>query len=330
MKEPVVSVVIPVYNVEAYLCECVDSVLNQTLQDFEIILVDDGATDSSGAICDRYAAQDPRIRVIHRSNGGLSAARNTGLDAANGEYVYFLDSDDYIEPYSLEHLLDLAKKENADVVFFDAYVFFTDCEPDPNVYQYHRSRDYGTKSGQAMLLELLDTDEYRTAVPLMLLRRDYMTSNQLRFRTGILHEDELFTFYVYQADGIVAHCYEELYARRMRQASIMTGSSMLRRYDSVYAIYFELSDLYKRKKIQGEAARRYLARVSRSVLAKFKLLSEESKTVNAEKQKKFQKDVLSNGGYRDCKLKIKCSTGIRRFLYRAEAKVQRLWERPGR
>ena len=89
-----VSVIIPVYNVEKYLAECVDSVLAQSCQNYEIILVDDGATDSSGRMCDEYARKDSRIRVIHQSNGGLSAARNAGLDAAQGEYVYFLDSDD--------------------------------------------------------------------------------------------------------------------------------------------------------------------------------------------------------------------------------------------
>lgn len=322
-NSPTVSVVIPVYNVERYLCECVDSVLNQSMQDFEIILVDDGATDSSGAICDRYGAQDPRIRVIHRENGGLSEARNTGLDAAAGEYVYFLDSDDYIEPCTLEHLLDLAGQEQADVVFFDAYVFFTDCEPDPKVYQYHRCRDYGTMPGRQMLLQLLDTDEYRTAVPLMLLRRDYMHRNGLRFRPGILHEDELFTFYVYNADGIVAHCHEELYARRIRQASIMTGSSMVRRYESILAIYFELSERYKNGD-RGEAARRYLARMSRSVLTKYALLSAIDQAALAEKQKAFKKDVLSNSGYRDSKLKIKCSAGLRNLCYRLEKKIRSL------
>lgn len=319
-KTPAVSVVIPVYNVEQYLCECVDSVLNQTMQDFEIILVDDGATDSSGAICDRYGIQDPRIRVIYQENGGLSAARNTGLDAAAGEYVYFLDSDDYIAPHSLEVLTALAGQEQADVVFFDATVFFTDCEPDPKVYQYHRSRDYGAKNGRQMLLDLLDTDEYRTAVPLMLLRLDYMRRNQLRFRPGILHEDELFTFYVYNANGRIAHCHEELYARRMRQASIMTSASMVLRYESVLAIYYELSARY-RNGDRSETARRYLARISRSVLAKYRQLSEGDQYALAEKQKAFKKDVLRNGGYEDLKLKIKCSAGIRRLLYRVEYKI---------
>ena len=321
-KQVKVSVVIPVYNVEAFLHECVDSVLAQTMQDFEIILVDDGATDNSGAICDEYGDKDPHIRVIHQPNGGLSAARNTGLDAATGEYVYFLDSDDYIAPNTLERLCDKAEKERAEVVFFDATVFFDGCEPDPKVYQYHRSKEYATKQGRELLLELLDTDEYRTAVPLMLFRRDYMLRNHLRFRPGILHEDELFTFYVYYGDGRIAHCHEEFYARRMRQASIMTSASMCRRYDSVYTIYMELSEKFKKKEIRGEAAERYLARMSRSVMAKYRLLSEEDRKKNAGKQEVFRKNILQNGGYRDSKLKIKCAKGARKFLYRVEFKIR--------
>ena len=321
-KQVKVSVVVPVYNVEAYLRECVDSVLCQTMQNFEVILVDDGATDSSGVICDEYDEQDARIRVIHQPNGGLSVARNTGLDAATGEYVYFLDSDDYIADNTLARLCDKAELEKADVVFFDATVFFDGCEPDPKVYQYHRTKEYATKPGKEQLLELLETDEYRTAVPLMLLRRDYMLRNHLRFRPGILHEDELFTFYVYYANGTVAHCHEEFYARRMRAASIMTGASMCRRYESVYTIYMELSEKYKKKELLGKAADRYLARMSRSVLAKYRLLSENDQLAYADRQEAFKKNVMQNGGYGDSKLKIKCAKGARRFLYRVQYKLR--------
>lgn len=101
---PTISVIVPVYKVEKYIHRCVNSILNQTYQDFELILVDDGSPDNSGAICDEYAAKDSRIRVIHKLNGGVSSARNVGLDHAKGQFVMFCDSDDYVEPEWCEHL----------------------------------------------------------------------------------------------------------------------------------------------------------------------------------------------------------------------------------
>lgn len=102
---PQISVIVPVYKVEKYIHRCVDSILAQTFTDFELILVDDGSPDNCGAICDEYAARDPRIHVIHKKNGGLSSARNAGLDIAQGEYIMFCDSDDYVAPDWCEWLL---------------------------------------------------------------------------------------------------------------------------------------------------------------------------------------------------------------------------------
>ncbi len=120
MGNILVTVIMPVYNVLSLLPEAVESVLRQTCPDWELILIDDGSTDGSGAACDRYAASDPRIRVIHQENGGLSAARNTGLSAAAGKYLQFLDSDDWLEPDALEVLLQTASDTGADMVIFDA------------------------------------------------------------------------------------------------------------------------------------------------------------------------------------------------------------------
>ena len=104
-KNPLISVIVPVYKVEQFIHRCVDSILNQTYTNLEIILVDDGSPDRCGEICDEYAEKDSRIRVIHQKNGGPSAARNAGLDICTGEYIAFVDSDDYIEPDMLQQLL---------------------------------------------------------------------------------------------------------------------------------------------------------------------------------------------------------------------------------
>lgn len=110
-----ISVIIPVYNVEKYLEKCLESVCNQTYKDLEIILIDDGSTDSSGSICDRYAKLDSRVKVIHRENMGLAYTRNQGLDLASGEYIAWCDSDDYWHPQMLELLMDMMTKEDAEV-----------------------------------------------------------------------------------------------------------------------------------------------------------------------------------------------------------------------
>jgi len=115
-RETLISVIIPVYNVENYLEKCVDSILCQTHPTLEVILVDDGSRDASGSICDTYAARDSRVKVIHQENGGLSRARNAGIAAATGEYISFIDSDDWIEPDAYAHLLDLMERYQVKLV----------------------------------------------------------------------------------------------------------------------------------------------------------------------------------------------------------------------
>ena len=113
--EKKISVIVPVYKVEKFINRCIDSILNQSYTDFELILVDDGSPDNCGKICDDYASKDKRIVVIHKENGGLSDARNAGIDAMKGQYVTFIDSDDYIHRETFSFLISLIEKENADI-----------------------------------------------------------------------------------------------------------------------------------------------------------------------------------------------------------------------
>ena len=116
MEQTVISVIVPIYKVEQYLRQCVDSILNQTHSALEVILVDDGSPDGSGKICDEYAARDSRVRVIHKKNGGLSDARNAGIDIAQGDYIAFVDSDDWLEPDTYESMLAAMEKYQAKLV----------------------------------------------------------------------------------------------------------------------------------------------------------------------------------------------------------------------
>lgn len=121
MNYPKISVIIPIYNAEIYLRRCIDSVLAQTYRNLEIIVVDDGSSDTSGAICDEYTAKDNRVQIVHQKNGGVSAARNAGLNLATGDYIGFVDADDYIAPDMYEYLLGLIQKCDADIAQCGAF-----------------------------------------------------------------------------------------------------------------------------------------------------------------------------------------------------------------
>lgn len=120
-----ISVIVPVYNVEKYLSQCLDSIIHQTYKNLEIILVDDGSTDSSGLICDNYSQKDKRIKIIHKCQGGLSAARNAGLKIATGEYISFIDSDDFIDKNMYSILINNTQKYNSDIVWFNYYNYYS-------------------------------------------------------------------------------------------------------------------------------------------------------------------------------------------------------------
>lgn len=120
-----ISVIVPVYNVEKYLSQCLDSIIHQTYKNLEIILVDDGSTDSSGLICDNYSQKDKRIKIIHKCQGGLSDARNAGLKIATGEYISFIDSDDFIDKNMYSILINNTQKYNSDIVWFNYYNYYS-------------------------------------------------------------------------------------------------------------------------------------------------------------------------------------------------------------
>ena len=130
-KEISISIIIPVYNVERYLPVCLESIVQQSMDDYEVILVDDGSTDSSGPICNEYADRHPQFRVIHQQNQGISAARNAGVVESKGKYLLFLDSDDFLVPNSLSKLLELANKNDLDVLGFNLIYVAEDCNESP-------------------------------------------------------------------------------------------------------------------------------------------------------------------------------------------------------
>jgi len=260
---PKVSVIVPVYNVESYLNECLDSILNQTLRDIEIICVNDGSTDSSLRVLEEYRRKDARVKVISQWNGGLSCARNTGLRAARGEYVYFIDSDDYIETNALEYLYQEARKDQLDILFFDGESFF---EP-PELKKefpgddccYRPCEFYGVLSGVEMYEKMREKGVFRPMVWLQLLRRQYLLDEKLTFREGILHEDILFTTCGTLQAKRVGHRNIALYHYR-RRANAITSSQIT--FDRVYGKYVSLMTLlqYMENHDFGVKVNLYMAR----------------------------------------------------------------------
>lgn len=190
-NQPVLlSFVLPIYNVEKYLEECVDSILPQMTEDCEIILVDDGAKDSSGAICDRYAERDPRIRVIHKENGGLSSARNAGLLAARGEYVTFVDSDDKIYSESVPKLLEWISAKGGDMCFLQAEKFF----PDGTRYDLGeriRSDGLNARPREEAIAYLTSRPKYPGSAWAKLYRRSFLLENDCHFPYDRRYSEDL-------------------------------------------------------------------------------------------------------------------------------------------
>ncbi|MBC8578959.1 glycosyltransferase family 2 protein [Zhenhengia yiwuensis] len=213
---PKVSIIVPIYNVQQYLAKCIDSLLEQTLQEIEIILVDDGATDKSPEICDTYDLKDHRIKVIHKTNGGLSDARNMGIEVAQGEYIAFLDSDDWVEPNFYEYLYSLAKKEDADIAQCDYIeVYAEDIQID---FRQHIKETIHTG---AEALGLLFGKEYVKTVVVWnkLYRRNLF--DEIRFPKGKVHEDEFTTYkIIHKANKLVNSNLPMVYYRQ-REGSIM-------------------------------------------------------------------------------------------------------------
>lgn len=223
-----ISVIVPVYNVEPYLRECIDSILAQTYTDFELILVDDGSPDKCGEICDEYAAKDSRIRVIHQENGGLSAARNAGLDIAQGEYVTFVDSDDFVAPNYLAVLYQMIDKTGADVSTCDYTSDFS-------TRYVTDEADYVVLAGtDACAQPYLYNGEIKINACGKIYSR-YLWQN-VRFPLGKIHEDQAVVPIVLYKAKKVAASRVQIYYYRIAEGSIMHKPFSLKRYDDVEAI----------------------------------------------------------------------------------------------
>ena len=212
---PKVSVVVPVYNVEKYLEACVRSILGQSIQDFEIILVDDGSTDNSGKICDALKERNGNIRVLHKDNAGLSHTRNTGMDMAQGDYITFIDSDDTIHRDYLRILLSLIDDYKADM----SACGFLFCNEDEDPCYNDDLYSKGVLAGKDALKLMLRGNLHGTSACGLLIKRDL--AKRFLFPIGKYHEDDLTTYKYFLNAETVAYTKAPLYTYFQRKNSIM-------------------------------------------------------------------------------------------------------------
>lgn len=246
-EQPLISVVVPVYNVEKYLDKCVQSIVDQTYRNLEILLVDDGSADNSGAMCDAWAKKDSRIKVIHKENQGAGAARNTALDCAQGALIGMVDSDDYIEPHMYEHLSRILG-EGIDIAECAIGVTETDD------FQMDDGREFAVdvySVEEAMLLHIQDKRFCQTP-PNKLYRRSVV--GDVRFPVGTLIDDEFWTYRVIGNAGKLARSSCCMYAYRQQQNSAMHKPYSIRRLDGLQAKRQRLEYLKAHMPALAEAA----------------------------------------------------------------------------
>ena len=267
-KNDLISIVVPVFNVELYLEKCVNSIISQTYHNIEILLIDDGSTDLSGKICELYAKKDSRIRVFHKENGGLSSARNTGIEKAKGKYISFVDSDDFVTIDYVETLYKLLIDTDSDIsVAINANIY-------PNGYIRHIYNNSGEKiickSGLSMLECMLYQKLFDTSSSFKLYKTKLF--EDIRFPVGKLYEDIACIYKLFLKAKRVSYINKEVYFYLQRPSSIV-GKSFdpkdMDLIDSVDIMMEEIKLIDRNKKLNGKLIK---AMKSRLLSANFLML----------------------------------------------------------
>lgn len=247
MSDIKVSIIIPVYNVEKYLEECLNSAVNQTLKEIEIICVNDGSTDSSLEILKKYEEKYNNITIINQENKGLSGARNSGLNKAKGKYIYFFDSDDIIDLNTCKECYLLCEDERLDILTFDAEVFYDNMNVKSN-YKFNYDRKnilrHDVMRGYDYYKYCILNNVYRSSACLQIFNKEFLNKNELYFYEGILHEDELFTIKATLLSNRISYIDKQFFKRRVRENSIMTKEKGYKNSLGYYTVAKELYEFY--------------------------------------------------------------------------------------
>ena len=302
-----VSIIAPMYNVEEYLEKCIDSIVNQTLEEIEIILVDDGSPDNSGKIAEKYAKNDYRIKVIHKKNGGVSAARNDGLKIATGEYVLFCDADDWLDNKCCEVLYKNAKENNSDISIGDVYMAY----PEKNTHIRFYANDFciDKKVERKKLIKATINRTYCDNPPEegvafgyggpwnKLVRRKLLTDNNIEFdvRTKGVFDDILYTAYILENAQIVSYISYPVYYYRQVETSI-TNSYKANMLEINSLIFVSWNEFFEKYEDNEEFQKPYYACIIRRISETLKLyyLTPQNPKSKKELQKEYYEMIKKN------------------------------------
>ncbi len=240
MHDFLVSIIVPVYNVEDFLEETIVSILNQSYKNYEVIFVNDGSTDNSADIINRYMSSFKSVKLINQENSGVSIARNVGIDASSGEYIYFFDSDDLLEPTALESCVSLMSKKNLDMLFFEAAVLYQVSQNSvKGDFLYERPVTRDVVTGLEFFKRSITERKYIVSPCCYIARREVYEN--LRFLPDTLHEDNLFTTLalIKEAQRVFS-VKEAFFIRRLRPGSIMTKDKTIEHMNGYMTCYLEL------------------------------------------------------------------------------------------
>ncbi len=252
-----ISVIVPVYNVEKYLPDCLDSLLGQSFHDIEILAVDDCSPDRCGEILDRYAAKDQRLRVFHLpENRHQGYGRNYGLDRAAGKYIYMIDSDDMLETDALEILYAAAEKDDLDGIMFDSKVIFENPDLEKRFMSYpaklNGQYDGPIYSGTEFYNLLIDNDDWTCYIQRQFWKRDFLDRNRIRFPEDCVHEDEPFSLKAFLLAKRMRHLSEEFFIRRFREESVMTKPLSPKNLYGYLVCFYEMTNFVKEHGIRSK------------------------------------------------------------------------------
>ncbi len=303
MENEMISIIVPIYKVEKYINECIESIINQSYKNIEIILVDDGSPDNCGKICDEYAKTDNRIIVVHKENGGLSDARNAGLDIAKGKYVAFVDSDDYIDNKYIELLYKTIVKNNVRISQCGVNKF----RNNGKVIEKIGYKEKCIKTNKQMLKEMHEANWENVVV----WNKMYLSElfKDIRFPKGKIHEDEYTTYKILYKTDKIAIVDEYLYNYRTNEESIMGKKFNIKRLDILGALEERIAffDKHQEKELYDIALDFYLQKL-RECYLNVKENINEAKEIEKElieKHRNYSKYILKSKKIKEkSKLKV--------------------------